>query len=60
MDDNNKSDHDLLVEIHTTLTQKIGPSVGNHERRIRLLEKYFWLAVGGIGVLEVIVHAAVR
>jgi len=47
------SDHDLLVEIHTDV-KNMAKTVGNHERRIRTLERWMWMGLGVVGFLEVI------
>ena len=47
------SDHDLLVEIHSDV-KNMSKTVGNHERRIRTLERWMWMGLGVVGFLEVI------
>ena len=54
-----KSDHDLLVEIHTTLTA-MAATVGNHERRIRAIEHYMWVSSGIAVVVGYILRALLR
>jgi hypothetical protein len=58
-----QNDHDLLVELKTEMRllredireMKDGNTVTleDHESRIRFLERWVWLAVGALGIIEV-------
>lgn len=58
MDDRDQSDHDLLVEIHTTVTRQIGPTLRDHETRIRKAERVVWIATGVAATIGSLVGAS--
>lgn len=45
-----KSDHDLLVEMNTKLDVMVN-NVGDHEKRIRKVERLLWQATGAASFL---------
>jgi hypothetical protein len=62
---NPESDHDILIELRSdvkALKDVVGEMRDNtkitlldHEIRIRFLERYAWLAIGAVGVAEIII-----
>lgn len=64
-----ETDHDTLIALKATVEQRfdaieakldelkddLKTRVDDHESRIRFLEKYVWLAVGAIGIIDTII-----
>lgn len=60
-----QSDHDLLIRVDEnlrnmrihieTLTGDTTKKLDDHENRIRRLEKYTWLAIGALTVVQILV-----
>ena len=60
-----QSDHDLLIELRTEMRgikdeiRKLNDGnterIEDHENRIRSIEKWVWLAIGGLAVIQVVV-----
>lgn len=58
-----QNDHDLLVSLTTEMRllredireMKDGNRVTlqDHENRLRFIERYMWIAIGGLGILEI-------
>lgn len=58
----NRADRDLLIELRTEMvsvkeainnlndTTKV--TIADHEIRIRFIERYMWLAIGALAILE--------
>lgn len=61
--DQMQDDHDLLIQIKTTLDILVAlvakkaeaEQVDDHEKRIRTLEAWVWRAIGALAVLELAV-----
>lgn len=61
-----QNDHDLLVTLNTEMRllrddireMKDGSktTLQDHESRIRFMERYMWLAVGGLAVIEFFIN----
>ena len=48
-------DHDLLIRLDQKvdgLTEKVSKLTDDHERRIRFLERWVWIAMGAVTVGE--------
>ena len=68
--DMNESDHDILITIRAQLTALTDIVRGNkedtdttsndHETRIRRLERYLWLGLGGVSVISIAIHLLVK
>lgn len=64
-DNSNYSDHDLLIELRTEIrgmredirkqNDGVNEAIKDHETRLRSIEKYVWLAIGGLALLEILV-----
>lgn len=62
-----QNDHDLLVALNTEmrlLRQDIKDmkddgrlTLADHETRLRFIERYMWLAIGGLGLIEFALQA---
>lgn len=62
MNENYQSDHDLLIELRTEMrglrdeVRKLNDGnaekIADHETRLRRIERYVWLAIGGLAVLQ--------
>ena len=60
----NTSDHDLLTRLDEKvdsiilqikdINDGIGVKLNDHENRLRNLERYVWLAIGALAVLEIV------
>ena len=64
MNEQPQNDHDLLIELRTEMRglrddfQKMNDGgqkiIADHEARIRIIEKYMWLAVGGLYIINTV------
>lgn len=58
----NYSDHDLLIDLRAevrgirsdikTINDDSGAKLSDHELRLRLIERYMWLAIGGLYIIN--------
>ena len=61
----NLSDHDLLIELRgdvkalraevKDINDNTKTTLSDHESRIRFMERWQWMAIGAVGVIEVII-----
>lgn len=42
-----------LARIETLINNGITSKLSDHEKRMRFLERGFWIAVGGLGLLQI-------
>lgn len=45
---------DRLARIETKINNGITDKLGDHERRMRFLERGFYVAIGGFGLLQIV------
>jgi len=70
MDTQNTSDHDLLIELRTEMRgmrddiKKMNDgtvqTLADHEIRIRKIEKWVWLAIGGLAVIQILATSLLK
>jgi hypothetical protein len=63
------NDHDLLIRLDEKvsglitevkkLTEIQNKRLDDHETRIRRLEKWVWIAIGGLTVIQIVVEIAI-
>lgn len=49
---NSESDHDILLELRGDVKSLLNISP-DHEMRLRFLERWAWMAIGAIGIIDV-------
>ena len=42
-----------LTRIETQINNGITSKIGDHEKRVRFLERALWIAIGGLGLLQI-------
>lgn len=50
-----QNDHDLLITLHekvTNLIEKVSTLTDDHEQRIRVLERFRWVIIGAVVVIQ--------
>lgn len=61
-----REDRDLLIELKTEmgavkeaikeLADNTKITIADHESRLRFIERYMWLAIGALGIVQVIIQ----